>query len=227
MKSVIAYYRVSTARQGRSGLGLEAQKAAVESFCAREGFSIAHTFTDIESGTKDNRTGLVAALATSKNFGQSIVVAKLDRLGRSVHFISGLMAHNVDFIVAELGRNIPSFCLHLFAAVAEVEAKMISERTSAAMLVASRQRGVKLGTALPEVAAKVLPSAWAGSKAKGARTVARLSPSIAAAFADGCVSNGDVASYLNAREVLTTTGKAWTKQSIARYVRIWKTQQES
>jgi len=225
MKNVIAYYRVSTARQGRSGLGLEAQKAAVEAFCSREGLSIIHTFQDIESGAVDQRIGLTMALATSKNFNQPIVVAKLDRLGRSVHFISGLMAHNVEFIVAELGLNVPSFCLHLFAAVAEQSRRDISANTKAA-LAAAKARGVKLGNYNPEVLAAGQKKSAAISKAKGDVTMARLSPHITAAFESGARTNFQVAYCLNSKDVFSSRGCEWTKQSIARYVRKWKSQRE-
>lgn len=147
--NAIGYLRVSTAEQGKSGLGLEAQKAAIESFAAREGFIVTSWFTEVQSGkrvsdTLDERPQLQAALALGKAQKIPILVSKLDRLSRDVHFISGLMVQRVEFIVAELGRNNDPFMLHLFAALAEKERAMISQRTKAA-LAALKARGVKLG----------------------------------------------------------------------------------
>jgi DNA invertase Pin-like site-specific DNA recombinase len=149
-KPIVAYYRVSTAEQGRSGLGLEAQQSAVEKFAKAEGFEIAAAFTETESGkgavTLDRRPNLIGALAEAKRHGKGVpvIVAKLDRLSRDVAFISALMAHKTPFLVAELGADVSPFMLHIYAAVAEQERLLISERTRAA-LVAAKARGVKLG----------------------------------------------------------------------------------
>ena len=113
---MIAYIRVSTQKQGRSGLGLEAQQKAVTAFAAAEGLTIEHQFVEIETGkgadALDKRSQLAAALKLAKKIKQPIVVAKLDRLSRDVHFISGLMSQRVPFIVAQLGRNVDPFMLH-------------------------------------------------------------------------------------------------------------------
>jgi len=147
-KQIVSYYRVSTGRQGRSGLGLEAQQQAVVQFAEREGFKIVGEFTEVESGkgsdALDRRPKLAAALKAARKAGASVCIAKLDRLSRDVHFISGLMAHRVPFLVAELGANADPFLLHIYAALAEQERRMISERTRAG-LQAARRRGVKLG----------------------------------------------------------------------------------
>ena len=148
-KSIIAYYRVSTARQGRSGLGLEAQRAAVTAFAQAEDLQIADEFTEVETGkgadALDRRPQLSAALKTARKAKASVCIAKLDRLSRDVAFISGLMAQKVPFIVAELGMQAPSFMLHIFAAMAQEERRVISERTRAG-LQAARRRGVRLGS---------------------------------------------------------------------------------
>ena len=145
MKPVIAYIRVSTAKQGRSGLGLEAQHAALVRFAAAEGFEIAAEHVEIETGkgsdALDRRPQLAAALAKARKRKCSVLVAKLDRLSRDVHFISGLMAHKVPFIVAELGSDADPFMLHLYAALAEKERALISHRTREA-LKAAKARGV-------------------------------------------------------------------------------------
>jgi DNA invertase Pin-like site-specific DNA recombinase len=145
----IAYLRVSTAEQGRSGLGLEAQRTAILAFAAREGLAVSHWFTEVQSGkrvsdTLDERPQLQAALRYSKAAGSPILVSRLDRLSRDVHFISGLMVQRVEFIACELGRVADPFMLHLFAALAEKERAMISRRTKDA-LAALKARGVKLG----------------------------------------------------------------------------------
>jgi len=149
MAGAIGYVRVSTAEQGKSGLGLEAQRAAIEAFALREGFVVSDWFTEVQSGkrvsdTLDERPQLQQALKLGKERKSPILVSKLDRLSRDVHFISGLMVQRVEFIVAELGRSTDPFMLHLFAALAEKERMLISQRTKAA-LAALKARGVKLG----------------------------------------------------------------------------------
>jgi DNA invertase Pin-like site-specific DNA recombinase len=148
VKPAIAYTRVSTASQGRSGLGLEAQQAALARFADAENYVLAHTFTEVETGkgadALDRRPQLAAALAAARKLKAPIIVAKLDRLSRDVHFISGLMTHRTPFIVAELGADADPFMLHLYAALAEKERRLISQRTKDA-LAAKRAQGVKLG----------------------------------------------------------------------------------
>ena len=120
---IIAYYRVSTQGQGRSGLGLEAQRKAVENFAAAENFEIVGEFEEVETGkgsdALDRRPKLTEALKVAKKLKAPIVVAKLDRLSRDVHFISGLMAQKVPFIVAAFGPSVDPFMLHIYAALAE------------------------------------------------------------------------------------------------------------
>ena len=150
MSPLIGYYRVSTAKQGRSGLGLEAQRKAVASFAATEGFAIIAEFIEIESGkgsdALERRPELKAALKAAKKVRCEVAVAKLDRLSRDVAFIAGLMSQRVPFIVAALGRNVDPFTLHIYAALAEQERRMISQRTKAG-LQAAKARGVVLGNA--------------------------------------------------------------------------------
>jgi DNA invertase Pin-like site-specific DNA recombinase len=148
MKTAIAYTRVSTAQQGKSGLGLEAQQAALARFAEAEGYNLIETFQEVETGkgsdALDRRPQLAAALKAARQHKAPIIVAKLDRLSRDVHFISGLMTHRTPFIVAELGADADPFMLHLYAALAEKERRLISERTRAA-LSAKKAQGVKLG----------------------------------------------------------------------------------
>jgi DNA invertase Pin-like site-specific DNA recombinase len=132
-RPIVAYYRVSTHKQAKSGLGLSAQQDALSRFAAANGFEIATAFTEIETGkgadALDQRPQLAAALKEARGRKCAVVVAKLDRLSRDVHFISGLMAHKVPFIVAELGADVDPFMLHIYAALAEKERALISERT--------------------------------------------------------------------------------------------------
>lgn len=144
MRPAIAYIRVSTGKQGRSGLGLEAQQAAIARFAETEAFHLVETFTETESGADDDRPQLNAAIARARKAKAPVIVAKLDRLSRDVHFISGLMKHKVPFIVTELGADTDPFLLHIYAALAEKERALISRRTKDA-LAAAKARGVVLG----------------------------------------------------------------------------------
>jgi DNA invertase Pin-like site-specific DNA recombinase len=145
---LIAYHRVSTQKQGRSGLGLEAQRAAIQAFATAEGFSIVGEFTEVESGkgsdALDRRPELASALKAAKKLKCQVAVAKLDRLSRDVAFIAGLMSQRVPFIVTSLGRNVDPFTLHIYAALAQQERLMISQRVTAG-LQAAKKRGVRLG----------------------------------------------------------------------------------
>jgi DNA invertase Pin-like site-specific DNA recombinase len=144
----VANLRVSTAKQGAKGLGIEAQRATVEAFARQEGATIAAEYVEVETGkghdALDRRPQLAAALAHARRLKAPAVVAKLCRLGRDVHFISGLMANRVPFLVAEMGPNVDPFMLHIYASLAEKERALI--RTKAA-LAAAKRGGRKLGTA--------------------------------------------------------------------------------
>jgi DNA invertase Pin-like site-specific DNA recombinase len=142
----IAYYRVSTQRQGRSGLGLDAQRSAVARFAEAETMDIIAEFTEVGKGSDalDRRPQLALALATARKRGCLVLVSKLDRLSRDVAFISGLMAQRVPFIMAELGADADPRMLHLYAALAEKERRLISERTRSA-LASRKAQGRKLG----------------------------------------------------------------------------------
>jgi len=138
----IAYYRVSTTKQGDSGLGLEAQQATVKSFLS--GHTPYLEFTEVESGRKTNRPQLEMALIACKLHGATLIIAKLDRLARNVHFVSGLMESDVEFVACD-HPHANRMVLHMMAAVAEYESELISQRTKAA-LKAAKARGVVLGT---------------------------------------------------------------------------------
>src|ERR1700738_2528345 len=132
-RALIGYVRVSTTQQGRSGLGIEAQREALARFAASEGFELVRVFVEVETGKGsddlERRPQLAAALSEARRQRCSVAVAKLDRLSRDVHFISGLMAHRVPFVVADLGPDVDPFVLHLFAALAAKARALISTRT--------------------------------------------------------------------------------------------------
>ena len=215
MNSAVAYYRVSTQRQGRSGLGLEAQKAAVARFAEAEGLAILREFTEVESGkgsdALDRRPQLAAALSAARQQRCPVVVAKLDRLSRDVAFISGLMASRVPFIVAELGADADPFMLHLYAALAEKERRLISERTRAA-LSSRKANGTRLGnpTNTAQAAAKGRATAIQGSK----RFAATVLPIIETIRNSGISSLRGIAIALNNRGVRTARGGVWQVSNV-------------
>ena len=210
----INYIRVSTARQGRSGLGIEAQRHALQQFAKAEGLEVLSEFVEVETGkgadALDRRPQLKAALATAKRLKCHVTVAKLDRLSRDVHFISGLMAHRVPFVVAELGADIDPFVLHLFAALAEKERSLISTRTRQA-LAAAQARGVTLGS--PKLA-QARESAVTAIKASADQHAANVLPIIKEAQKAGATTLRAVAEALNARGISTARGGAWHAMSV-------------
>ena len=213
---LIAYNRVSTREQGRSGLGIEAQRQAIARFAESEGFEVVAEFTEIETGkgfdALEKRPQLAAALAYARRHGKCpVAVSKLDRLSRDVHFISGLMAHKVAFIVTELGVDADSFTLHLWAALAERERKIISERTKAA-LEAAKARGTRLGN--PRLA-DAREAINARSKAAADTFAAAAATAIREAQAAGAKSLREIAAALNARGVATARGGRWEAQTVA------------
>jgi DNA invertase Pin-like site-specific DNA recombinase len=150
MQAAIGYLRVSTKEQGRSGLGLAAQRHEIEQFGSREGFSLKSWHQDVQTGAGADalirRPGLAAALKEAQAKCCPLIVSKLDRLSRNVHFISGLMEHRVHFVVAQLGRDRDDFTLHIWACLAQHERTMRAELCKKA-LAAAKARGVKLGQA--------------------------------------------------------------------------------
>jgi DNA invertase Pin-like site-specific DNA recombinase len=213
-QSLISYLRVSSAQQGRSGLGLEAQRAALARFATAEGFEIVREFVEVETGkgadALDRRPQLRAALAEARKLKCSVVVAKLDRLSRDVHFVSGLMVHKVAFIVAELGADVDPFLLHLYAALSEKERAMIAQRTKVA-LAAAKARGTILGSPKLSEAREV---AQASIKANADRHAANVLPIIREVQKAGASTLRDVAKALNARGVQTARGGQWHATSV-------------
>ena len=214
-KALIGYVRVSTSQQGRSGLGIEAQREALGRFAVSEGFELGRVFVEIETGrgadALDRRPQLAAALNDARKQRCPVAVAKLDRLSRDVHFISGLMAHRVPFLVAELGSDVDPFILHLFAALAEKERSMIAGRTKAA-LAAAKARGVKLGG--PKLA-EAREVAAVSIKALADRHAANVLPIIRELQRTGATSLRQIADALNARGISTPRGGHWYAKSVS------------
>jgi DNA invertase Pin-like site-specific DNA recombinase len=214
MRSIVAYIRVSTSQQGRSGLGIEAQREALAQFTVGEEFEIVAEFVEVETGkgsdALDRRPELAAALAKARALRCPVIVAKLDRLSRDVHFISGLMAHRVAFVVAELGPDVDPFVLHLYAALAEKERSLIAGRTKSA-LAAAKARGVKLGNPKLDEARG---QAVAALKAEADRAAGNVLPVIAEIQKSGAKTLRAVADALNARGVPTPRGGRWHAMSV-------------
>jgi DNA invertase Pin-like site-specific DNA recombinase len=211
MANAIMYGRVSTGRQGRSGLGLDAQHMAVTSFAAQHGYKLAGEYIEVETGKGHDalarRPKLAAALAHAKKLKAPVIVSKLCRLGRDVHFISGLMSNRVPFIVAELGPEVDAFMLHIYAAVAQKERSLIAARTSEA-LQAAKRRGVKLGRTGGQRAKENKAAADAQARA--------LRPTVRELKAAGITSIRAIATELNRRAVPTARGGEWHPTSVAR-----------
>jgi DNA invertase Pin-like site-specific DNA recombinase len=217
----IPYFRVSTTRQSKSGLGIDAQKEAVRRFAEAEGFTLDREFQEVETGkgadALDQRPQLRAALDRARAAGCPIIVSKLDRLSRDVAFIAGLMAQKVPFIVAELGADADPFMLHLYAALAEKERAMISARTKAA-LAAAKARGKALGGdrgKAAETGRAHVATAMAALRASVDARDARLAPLVAEAQGQGITSQSGIARFLNDRDIATARGGTWSNVQVA------------
>jgi DNA invertase Pin-like site-specific DNA recombinase len=219
-KQIVSYIRVSTDKQGKSGLGLQAQRQAIARFAVTEGLEVVAEYVEIETGkgadALDRRPQLAAALTEARRRQRCpVAVAKLDRLSRDVHFISGLMTHKVPFLVAALGRDADPFMLHLYAVLAEQERRMISQRTRDA-LQAAKGRGVTLGG--PNLAQAQLAGA-ASNKAAADKFAANVMPIIRQAQAAGANSLRAIAEILNARGVRTARGGIWAATQVRDIIR--------
>ena len=207
----IAYVRVSTDKQGRSGLGLEAQEAAVDKFANAHGGEIVARFVEIESGKRNDRPELANALAACRKHKATLVIAKLDRLARNVAFIANLMESGVDFIAVDM-PSATRLAIHILAAVAEHEREMISARTKAA-LQARKARGGRLGAPDPTVGSAI---GVASVKARAAAHAENLMPLIDSIRASGIETLAGIAAALNARGIKSPRGGAWHPATVAR-----------
>jgi len=222
--NLIAYYRVSTKQQGQSGLGLDAQRTAVEAFAKAAGHPIQSEYTEVESGKLADRPKLAAAIAHARRAKAKLVIAKLDRLARNVAFLSALMDSGCDFTACD-NPNANRLTIHILAAVAEDEARRISERTKAA-LAAAKARGTALGSDRPghwigregarlaglakgrEIAAVV-------KRLNAMAAVADLVPTMNEMRAKGA-SFAVIADRLNAEGQQTRRGSQWTPMAVKR-----------
>lgn len=224
MAGIIAYFRVSTKQQGISGLGLEGQEMAVEAHARQAGVPIISRYIEVETGKRADRPELAKALAHARRSKATLVVAKLDRLARNVAFLSTLMDSSVPFVACD-NPHANRLTLHILAAVAEAEAKAVSERTKAA-LAAAKARGTMLGSTRPghwqgreearlaglekarKVAAKV-------NRQKATESYADILPMMRELRAGG-LSLQAIADRLNAEGHTTSREKSWTPMGIAR-----------
>ena len=215
MRQVVSYIRVSTGKQGKSGLGIEAQRDAIAHFASSEGCEVVGEFVEVETGkgadALDRRPKLAAALAQARKGKAAVVVAKLCRLSRDVAFISGLMAQRVPFIVAELGADADPFMLHIYAALAEKERGMIAERTRAT-LAQKKAQGALLGnrTNLATAQAKGV----AMNRAAADAFAANVLPIVRQIQASGATTTRAIAAALNARGIRTVRGGAWHDSTV-------------
>ncbi|MCZ8105626.1 MAG: recombinase family protein [Burkholderiales bacterium] len=213
----VAYYRVSTREQGRSGLGLEAQREAVASFLNGGSWQLIAEYTEVESGKRNDRKELQRALAHCRVTGATLVIAKLDRLARNVAFVSKLMEEGVEFVAADFPKA-NSLTVHILAAVAQHEAKMISDRTKAA-LAATKARGTKLGgyrAGAEERGKAVAAHGRAALAEKAQKAAANYGHLIDTIQAKGITSASGIARELNAMGIETPRGGKWQAVSVQR-----------
>jgi DNA invertase Pin-like site-specific DNA recombinase len=215
----VAYYRVSTAKQGRSGLGLEAQQEAVRSYLNGGTWQLVDEMVEVESGKRNDRPKLAEALRLCRLHGATLIIAKLDRLARNVAFISNLMESGVEFTAVDFPQA-NRLTVHILAAVAEHEAKAISTRTKDA-LAAAKARGKKLGGDrgnLPAVAKDGAKASVAARIAKANNRSSDLLPIIEELKTSGAVSLRQVAAGLNAKGIKTARGCEWNAMQVQRVV---------
>jgi DNA invertase Pin-like site-specific DNA recombinase len=218
--TIVGYQRVSTKGQGESGLGIEAQETAIRTYAGQTGASVVAWYTEVESGKRADRPELAKALAHARRSKATLVVAKLDRLARNVAFLSALMDSKVPFVACD-NPHANRLTLHILAAVAEAEAKAISDRTKGA-LAAYKARGGKLGAELPQCR-----NLTAESRAKGIRKAAEMNgraateaysdliPAVQALKAEG-LSLRAIAERLNAEGHTTRRGRPWNQVQVSR-----------
>jgi DNA invertase Pin-like site-specific DNA recombinase len=210
MKKYVAYYRVSTQKQGESGLGLEAQQAAVTAFAGQP----TESYTEIESGKRSDRPQLALAIAACKRLRATLVIAKLDRLARNVHFVSGLMESGIDFVACD-NPNANRLTVHILAAVAEDEARRISERTKAA-LAAYKARGGRLGN--PKNLTSVAARKGTAANIAAAKSHSERARQAALELRAKDYTLLAIAETLTGRGLLTRRGKAWTPTAVMRLI---------
>lgn len=214
---IVTYLRVSTDRQGKSGLGLEAQRTSIEAYAEARSACIVREFVEVESGKKNERPQLAAALHLAKVTGSTLVIAKLDRLSRNAAFLLALRDSGVKFIAADM-PDANELTVGIMALVAEQERQAISQRTTDA-LKAAKAMGAKLGNpngaAALRRAGKGNEAAVGTIKAKAEAYAADLKPIIQDIIKAGIVSLAGIANELNARQISTARDGKWHKATVA------------
>lgn len=227
-KKLIAYYRVSTQKQGKSGLGLEGQQAAFAEYVRQAGGIQIGEYIEVETGTrKRHRPQLQKAISHAKCCGATLVIAKLDRLARNVHFVSGIMESGIEFVACD-NPHANRLTIHILAAVAEDEAVRISERTKAA-LAAAKRRGQKLGSARPghwdgnedrrKAGAHKGGKAAAIAHKQAADAVYEYLMPLVTEMQGGGKSLQAIADELNQQGHTTRTGKPWNRMQVSRVLK--------
>jgi DNA invertase Pin-like site-specific DNA recombinase len=214
--SFVAYYRVSTKRQGKSGLGLEAQRNAVRTFLNGGSWTLAGEFTEVESGKRTDRPELARAFHACRVYGAKLVIAKLDRLSRDAHFLLGLEKAGADFVAADMPMA-NRLTVGIMAMVADEERRMISARTKAA-LAAAKKRGVKLGGFRgSKITRKARQTGWAALSRRADERAADLANLLDELRATGVTSLAGIARALSERGIPTARGKTkWTAVQVSR-----------
>jgi DNA invertase Pin-like site-specific DNA recombinase len=214
----VSYLRVSTSKQGVDGLGIEAQRETVRSYLERvnHGAQLLEEIVEVESGRKSNRPQLHKAISRCNLAGAKLIIAKLDRLSRDVHFLTGLEKAGVDFIACDL-PSANKLSVHIMAVVAQHEAERISERTKDA-LKAAKARGEKLGNpnGAKHLAGRGNREAVQEIKAKAARNANKLQCELVEIRASGILTFAGIAAKLNERGILTPNNKSWHPNSVRR-----------
>jgi DNA invertase Pin-like site-specific DNA recombinase len=214
----VAYFRVSTAKQGASGLGLEAQQEAVNNYLNGGRWKLVAQFTEVESGKRNDRPKLAEALALCRLYNATLIIAKIDRLARNLNFISNLMDSSVEFVAVDF-PTANRLTVHILAAVAEHEALMISARTKAG-LAAAKARGTKLGGdrggVIASVSAMGVKASAAVRRGKAEKRAADLVPVMRTLQSEGHESLRAVAAVLNERGIPTARGGQWSAVQVQR-----------
>jgi DNA invertase Pin-like site-specific DNA recombinase len=222
-KDAIGYGRVSTREQGRSGLGLAAQRDDLQRFAAREGFAIQGWYQDIQTGAGRDalllRPGLAAALKEARTRRGPLIVSRLDRLSRNVHFITGLLEHRVHFMVAALGRDCDTFTLHIYASLAQQERKVISERTRAALSRSQKKLGMAARSRADQL--RIAALARAGMRQIAMREAEDYRVHVEWAlrqpgYRGRPISVVAAAALLNERQIPTPRGGRWWGETVMR-----------
>ena len=215
----ISYLRVSTTTQSNSGLGIAAQRASVSDYLNGRKWTLLAEYVEVESGKRSNRPQLAAALAHAKREKAQLLIAKLDRLARNVHFISGLMESGVDFVAVDMPQA-NKLTIHIIAAMAEYERDMISQRTKAA-LTQAKACGVKLGN--PTNAPQAAQKGREAIQKRVAQHQANTLPIIRELKASGITSLAEIARILNVRGVPSPRGCQWYPSGVRRVLMSTKT----